>query len=241
MRCVRRLVTLCVLGVAICLTAPPAAADAPAAGWTWPVPAAGTGRPGVVHGFAPPEQPWLPGHRGVDLQARAGAVVRAAAAGRVHFAGRIGRTWVVSVLHPDGLLTTYEPVRPTVRRGAWVRRGQALGRLLLTGSHCGSPCLHWGLRRGTAYLDPLGLVGAARVRLLPLYPPGGPLAPPVPVSAAAVGMAAFTGLRRCRRRPRSGLLGVSPTATHQGEGKAPAEQGRRADRHGRDLLPREGQ
>ena len=196
MRCLRRLLTLGVLGVAVGLTATPAAADAPAARWTWPVPAGGTG---VVHGFAPPEQPWLAGHRGVDLRAPAGAVVRAAGAGRVHFAGRIGRIWVVSVLHPDGLLTTYEPVRPLVRRGMWVREGQPIGRLLRGGSHCASPCLHWGLRRGPAYLDPLGLVGAARVRLLPLYPPDGPL--PLPTFAIA---GALTTAGCARRFSRAG-------------------------------------
>jgi murein DD-endopeptidase MepM/ murein hydrolase activator NlpD len=156
--------------------APPATA-----GWGWPLPG---GAP-VMRGFAPPAQPWLPGNRGVDLRGRSGQVVRAAGRGVVHFAGRVGGVGVVSILHGDGLLTTYEPVRPLVRRGDRVWRGQPIGRLLRTGSHCGLlPCLHWGLRRGTAYLDPLSLVGAGRVRLLPLYPPDGPFPLPGPLSAA---------------------------------------------------------
>ena len=109
-------------------TGAPAGASAPAppTRWAWPVAVAS---PVVVRGFAPPAQPWLPGHRGVDLLARSGALVRSAGPGVVHFAGRIGGVGVVSVLHPGGLLTTYEPVRPPVRAGVAVRRGQALGRL----------------------------------------------------------------------------------------------------------------
>ena len=38
----------------------------------WPL----DGSPAVVRGFDPPPQPWLPGHRGVDLAAPPGAVVR---------------------------------------------------------------------------------------------------------------------------------------------------------------------
>src|SRR4051794_5599341 len=174
---------ICAVTVAYALAAPPASARSDAARWVWPVP---TAAPVVVHGFAPPTEPWLAGHRGVDLRVRPGTLVRAAGPGQVHFAGRIGRLWGVSVLHPGGLLTTYEPVRPLVRRGAWVWSGQPIGRLLRSGSHCAPACLHWGLRRATAYLDPLALVGAARVRLLPLYPPDGPLPMPSFAWAAAV-------------------------------------------------------
>ena len=55
------------------------------------------------------------------------------------------------------------------------------GTLELAGSHCfPRACLHWGWLRGETYLDPLGLVGAGPVRLLPLW-----RAEPVdPVSAA---------------------------------------------------------
>ena len=187
-------------GTVMGVSSPALAADAPSArgAWGWPVP---PGDRAVANGFAPPDRPWLPGHRGVDLRGRPGEVVRAARAGRVHFAGRIGAIWVVSVMHADGLLTTYEPVRPRVRAGAWVRRGQPIGRLLRVGSHCLPACLHWGLRRGSAYLDPLALVGAARVRLLPLYPPDGPL--PLPTGLAlAAGVVLVGGLRPAQQAIR---------------------------------------
>jgi murein DD-endopeptidase MepM/ murein hydrolase activator NlpD len=123
----------------------------------------------VVRAFDPPAAPWLAGHRGVDLAASPGAVVRAAGAGRVVYAAELAGRGVVSVQHPDGLRTTYEPVTPSVAAGDQVGSGNPLGRL--EPGHPGCPatdCLHWGLRRGDLYLDPLALLGLGRVRLLPL-------------------------------------------------------------------------
>jgi murein DD-endopeptidase MepM/ murein hydrolase activator NlpD len=110
----------------------------------------------IVRGFKPPAQRWNAGHRGVDLAARAGAPVRSAAAGTIRFAGRIAGRGVVVVDH-GSMRTTYEPVIPQVRVGTAVVAGQVIGRIG-AGSHCPG-CLHWGLRRGAEYLDPLQLVG----------------------------------------------------------------------------------
>jgi murein DD-endopeptidase MepM/ murein hydrolase activator NlpD len=99
------------------------------------------------------------------------------AAGRVSFAGRVAGKGVVSVeLTATGdppLRTTYEPVRVTVRKGDEVTSGQVIGSVEATGSHCLQPCLHWGLRRADAYLNPLGLLPpwllrAGPSRLLPV-------------------------------------------------------------------------
>jgi murein DD-endopeptidase MepM/ murein hydrolase activator NlpD len=123
----------------------------------------------VVRRFDPPPKPWLAGHRGVDLAAEAGVPVRAAGAGTVHFAGLVAGRGVVSVTHPSGLRTTYEPVDPTVRAGQAVAAGDQIGTLAAGHPGCAAAaCLHWGLRRGEEYLDPLALLGLGRVRLLPL-------------------------------------------------------------------------
>lgn len=125
--------------------------------------------PEVVDRFDPPDQPWGAGHRGVDLAGRVGQVVRSALAGRVVFAGRIAGRGVVVVGH-GSTRTTYEPVTGTVRVGAEVPAGGPIGRLELAGSHCfPRACLHWGWLRAEDYLDPLRLVGAVPVRLLPLW------------------------------------------------------------------------
>lgn len=149
----------------------PGAAVAPAAGaeddpvGVWPLRPA----PEVVERFDPPDQPWGAGHRGVDLAGRPGQVVRSALPGRVVFAGRIAGRGVVTVGH-GSTRTTYEPVTARVRVGDEVVAGGPVGRLEQVGSHCfPRACLHWGWLRGEVYLDPLRLVGAGPVRLLPLW------------------------------------------------------------------------
>jgi murein DD-endopeptidase MepM/ murein hydrolase activator NlpD len=150
------------------LAGPAAPAPAPLEGWGWPLPPPHH----VVRGFDPPPQPWLPGHRGVDIAGYTGEPVLAAGDGVVSFAGSVARVPVLSVRHADGLLTTYQPVRTRLRAGDPVEMGDRIGRLALTGSHClPDACLHWGLRRGVDYLDPLALLRLNPVRLLPLEGP----------------------------------------------------------------------
>lgn len=145
-------------------------------------------RPEVVARFDPPDQPWGEGHRGVDLAGRAGQDVRSALPGRVVFASRIAGRGVVAVGH-GSTRTTYEPVAATVRVGDEVPAGGPIGSLELTGSHCfPRACLHWGWLRGEVYLDPLRLVGAGPVRLLPLWgalPALAVLGPLMPADALA--------------------------------------------------------
>jgi hypothetical protein len=131
----------------------------------WPL----TPRPPVVSGFDPPATTYSEGHRGVDLGGRPGQPVHAAKAGRVAFAGRIAGRGVVVVDH-GAQRTTYEPVSAMVRVGEEVSAGTTIGQLELFGSHCFPAwCLHWGLIEGPDhYLDPLTLVGATPVILLPL-------------------------------------------------------------------------
>ncbi|MGH3372138.1 MAG: M23 family metallopeptidase, partial [Nocardioidaceae bacterium] len=143
-------------------------------------------RPEVAAEFDPPASDYGSGHRGVDLAGSPGQVVRAAAPGTVIFAGMIAGRGVVVVGH-GATRTTYEPVRATVALGSPVGAGEEIGRLQLAGSHCApSACLHWGLLEGDTYLDPLTLVGAGPVRLLPLFTDlpysqsGGAVSPPLP-------------------------------------------------------------
>ncbi|TYB37637.1 M23 family metallopeptidase [Micromonospora sp. AP08] len=188
-------------------------AAAPAARFRWPL----AGAPRVVRRFDPPPQPWLPGHRGVDLAATPGAEVRSAGAGVVLFAGTVAGRPVVTVGHADGLRTTYEPVRPGPAAGARVTAGTPLGLLIAGHPGCAAAaCLHWGLRRGEEYLDPLALLGLGPVRLLPLDPPpAGPGAQlparpaarrPPPVGPAAQPRARSVGSRTASRSYSSGVL-----------------------------------
>jgi murein DD-endopeptidase MepM/ murein hydrolase activator NlpD len=157
------------LGLSAWPLASAAAATSPAApsgGWRWPL----AGTPVVSRPFQPPAHPWSAGHRGVDLAAPPDAAVLAAGSGLVSFAGYVAGVGVVAVAHPGGLRTTYEPVAPSVVAGRPVSAGDPIGRLLPGHGDCGPGrwCLHWGLLRGSVYLDPLTLVRRGPVRLLPL-------------------------------------------------------------------------
>jgi hypothetical protein len=144
--------------------------------WTWPL----HGRPRVVRPFAPPSTPWGSGHRGVDVAPLNGGPVVAAGPGVVSYAAVLAGRGVVTVQHTGGLRTTYLPVAATVKVGQPVRAGDALGALSPTPSECPpQPCLHWGLLRGETYLNPLLLLSAGPIRLLPhtTDPLGNPAVP----------------------------------------------------------------
>ena len=118
----------------------------------------------VIDGFRPPARPWLPGNRGYEYATFPGQVVRAAADGRVLFAGTVAGTRHVTLIHPDGLRTSYSFLASVeVAQGREVLAGTAVGRAATT--------FHFGVRDpdGT-YLDP-GLLfetnGVLRARLAP--------------------------------------------------------------------------
>jgi len=102
------------------------------------------------------------------LATSTGQPVGAAAAGVVSFAAELAGRWVVVIDHGT-LRTTYEPVRPSVSVGEFVRVGQNIGVIDTGTGHCGDGhCLHWGLRRGDRYLDPRLLLGLRPVLKKPL-------------------------------------------------------------------------
>ena len=136
---------------------------------SWPLRPPGA----VVRGFDAPSPNWQPGHRGVDLAGAPGQPVYAAGEATVVFAGLLAGRPVVSLAHPGGLHTSYEPVRASVRVGQLVTAQTMIGEL--AAGHPGCPaaaCLHWGAMWGPAsaadYVDPLGLLEATPIRLKPL-------------------------------------------------------------------------
>lgn len=149
-----------------------AAVAGPEKPFTWPL----RPRPAVVRTFDPPEQDWLPGHRGVDLAGAPDQTVYAAGPGVVVFAGEVAGRPVISIRHDGDLRTTYEPVTAEVTVGQRVTRDTALGALVAGHTGCPRACLHWGVRRENSgrarreYLDPLGLLRLSPVRLKPVHP-----------------------------------------------------------------------
>ncbi|MFG3292354.1 peptidoglycan DD-metalloendopeptidase family protein [Streptomyces sp. NPDC048179] len=160
-----------VLAVAAARADAPPSPPVPAIARAWPVGV----RPPVLRGWEPPATVYGPGHRGVDVAASAGEPVRAVAAGRVFFAGRVAGKGVVSVaLTGTDLRTTYEPVTAAVEKGDEVAAGEVVGAVEAGGAHCGGrTCVHWGLLRGGTYLNPLlllppWLLDVGPSRLLPV-------------------------------------------------------------------------
>jgi murein DD-endopeptidase MepM/ murein hydrolase activator NlpD len=150
----------------------------PTAGATgYVAPVAGVDPPsGVVRPFDAPEHEWGAGHRGVDLVAPEGSGVRSPGPGVVTFAGQVARRGVVVVTHPDGLRTSLEPVAASVPVGTAVAAGSAIGAVEssrsdgggTTPNHCAPrSCVHWGVRRGERYIDPLSLLDRPQIVLLP--------------------------------------------------------------------------
>ena len=116
--------------------------------------------------FRPPADRFGRGNRGIDYATGPGTPVGAAAPGEVTFAGPVGPTRHVVVLHADGLRTSYSFLAAvTVARGDRVEAGQVVG---VTGGP-----LHFGVRAGDVYLDPLTVLGQhlrGRVHLVPDRP-----------------------------------------------------------------------
>jgi murein DD-endopeptidase MepM/ murein hydrolase activator NlpD len=146
-------------------------AAAPTGRFAWPL----QPRPPVERRFDKLEHDWLPGHRGVDLAGSAGQAVLAAGDGIVAFAGKVAGKQAVSIDHPGGLRTTYEPVEAAVSVGGGASRGTLIGTLEAGHEGCAAAaCLHWGARREAGgrnrreYVDPLGLLHTTPLRLEPV-------------------------------------------------------------------------
>lgn len=120
--------------------------------------------------FNPPPERWLAGHRGIDLATTVGEPVRSPGAGVVTLARRVVDRGVVTVDHGGGVVSSFEPVAAPPPVGTIVARGDPIGVVADERHHCPrDACLHWGVRVGGAYVDPLDvLAGFGPVVLLPL-------------------------------------------------------------------------
>jgi murein DD-endopeptidase MepM/ murein hydrolase activator NlpD len=137
--------------------------------WHWPIDPV----PVVLHRFEIGPQRWSAGHRGVDLAASPGTLIRAPADGVVSFAGMVAGRPVISIHHGGTLISSIEPVPATAHPGQQVSAGDVVGRLSPIPGHCmPSACLHWGVRAAGRYIDPLSLVGRSigPIVLLPGLP-----------------------------------------------------------------------
>lgn len=162
---------------------PAAGASGAAPRWVWPL-----APPHVVsRPFIAPATTYGAGHRGIDIRidsrsglgedpglgagARLGAEVMAPADGVVHFVGTVVDRPVLSLRHPGGLISSFEPVESDLVTGQPVSAADVIGLVRVgaaTPAHCPTPCLHFGVRVHGEYVSPLNFLGGiARSVLLP--------------------------------------------------------------------------
>jgi murein DD-endopeptidase MepM/ murein hydrolase activator NlpD len=174
-----------VVGVFVCVVAIGALSidPAPASGvaGVWLRPLAGP----VVRGFVAPLTRYGAGHLGVDFAVAPGTAVHAAGPGTVVFAGLVAGARHVVLRHPGGRRTSYSFLASIrVRTGQVVARGAVLGTSGGHGENHAAGVLHFGLRIGETFVDPMLL-----------FPPGAPpvrvhLAPAERLSGHSTGRAA---------------------------------------------------
>jgi murein DD-endopeptidase MepM/ murein hydrolase activator NlpD len=127
----------------------------------------------VTDPFREPACAWCSGNRGIEYGTHEGAVVVAAATGRVTYAGNVIGTTYVVVRHGDGRRVTYGNLDgESFDTGDLVVRGQRIGRA--------AGRLHLGVREGDRYIDPARFIGqfVRPPRLIPADGRRGNEAPP---------------------------------------------------------------
>jgi lipoprotein NlpD len=123
---------------------PPAPAASQAADFIWPA------RGKVIAGFSEPRR------KGIDIDAKLGDPVVAAAAGRVTYtgAGIPGLGKLVVIKHENGFITVYAHNRNIlVKEQQAVKRGQKIAEVGNTDAD--RPKLHFQIRKGSAAVDPM--------------------------------------------------------------------------------------
>ncbi|HEY8058796.1 MAG TPA: M23 family metallopeptidase, partial [Acidimicrobiales bacterium] len=115
----------------------------------------------VVDGFRLPNGPFGAGNRGLEYDTVPGQTVRAIGDGLVVFAGPVAGIDYVTVLHPDGLRSSY---------GYLAERLVTVGDRVVVGQTVGTAGerLHLGVRSGGTYLDPAALFTTTGVHLVPV-------------------------------------------------------------------------
>ena len=148
--------------------------------FTWP----SVGRISQTYGctgvsYEPPRGSCRHFHDGLDIVAGYGSRTDAAADGVVAYAGwnpwdAEGRAWIMVVSHPDGYVTRYGHLIPGVlaRVGQFVRQGEAIGKMGITGNSTGTH-LHFELLRDNTTVDPWAYLPAGMVTMKPAKRHGG--------------------------------------------------------------------
>ncbi len=116
-------------------------------GFIWPVSGV------VTSGFG---WRWGRMHEGIDIAAPLGTPIRAAAAGRIIFAGVMSGYGNITIIdHGNGLATAYAHQSSFALSGGSVSQGTVIGYVGMTGNSTG-PHLHFEVRVNGSPVDPMG-------------------------------------------------------------------------------------
>ncbi|MFJ4997186.1 murein hydrolase activator EnvC family protein [Microbacterium sp. NPDC088619] len=131
--------------------------------WRWPIDA-----PRVVASpYRAPAHEYGAGHRGIDIATAQGTIVRAPADGMIAFRGTVVDRPLITIEHPGGYVSTFEPLSSTLTPGDTVSAGEAVGTVA-AGGHTVVGAMHLGVRLDGAYINPMLLFGPVpRAVLLP--------------------------------------------------------------------------
>ena len=172
----RRRVLIVVLLTAMVGVAPhtTATADTPStatvsarAPWFWPF----DGVRSVANPYRAPAHRYGAGHRGIDIVWAQGDAVRAPADGIVAFRGTVVDRPLLTIEHPGGYVSTFEPVSSPLSPGDAVTTGDEIGTVA-AGGHAPTGTMHLGVRRDGDYINPMLLFGEVpRAVLLPCCDP----------------------------------------------------------------------
>ncbi|WP_447912706.1 murein hydrolase activator EnvC family protein [Microbacterium phyllosphaerae] len=171
----RRILAVTVLVALLSVGPPvPANADTPSATtvlasarWTWPF----DGVHSVANPYRAPAHEYGAGHRGVDIVSGPSGAVRAPTDGVVAFRGTVVDRPLLTIEHPDGYVSTFEPVMSTLSPGDVVTAGDEIGTVA-SGGHASPETMHLGVRLDGDYINPMLLFGEVpRAVLLPCCDP----------------------------------------------------------------------
>lgn len=135
--------------------------------WSWPF----DGARSVAAAYRAPAHEYGAGHRGIDIVPSPDGMVRAPASGTVAFRGTVVDRPLLTIAHPGGYVSTFEPVTSALTPGEVVTVGDEIGTVA-SGGHTPSGDMHLGVRLDGDYIDPMILFGGApRAVLLPCCEP----------------------------------------------------------------------
>lgn len=127
----------------------------------------------LINHYRQPNSEYSAGHRGVDYQVSLNQTVLAPADGQVRFVGVVVDRPLLTLSHPGGEITEFEPLCTDLKVGDLVSRQDPIGWVCDAKpsyrKHCQDVrCLHFSLRKNDWYLSPLALIGGLNPsRLLP--------------------------------------------------------------------------